>query len=356
MFSTKLTSSRANTRRGLRTPLLIVLSAATLFIASCSSDLAEPTPPDVGSSAEIPDTAETPDPADTSPETADASPETTPADQAAQATPADDLSTDESATGDPQTTDESNTTDATPDVAIERLNGAYTVEIVSTRPHDANAYTQGLEFDGDRLLETTGLYGESDRRWIDPVTGDVLEIVDLPDELFGEGVTVVDGEIRQLTWKAGVVLSAAPDTLIETGRDNYAGEGWGLCFDGTQLAMSDGSSTLTLRDPATFDATSTVTVVDAAGQPVTRLNELECVGDQVLANVYGLDTIVVINPTSGAVDATIDAASLRPSNAPADDFNYVLNGIAFDEATGHYFLTGKWWDVMYEVRLVPQAN
>lgn len=248
------------------------------------------------------------------------------------------------------TTSESPTTSETP--TTERLVGRYGVEIVSTRPHDPTAYTQGLELDGDRLLETTGRFGESDRRWVDPGTGEILEEIALPDELFGEGATIIDSHVLQVTWRAGVVITA-DDDLVETSRGTYSGEGWGVCFNGSEVLMSNGSNVLAARDPKTFELLSQVQVIDASGQPVSELNELECVGDQVLANVYGLDTIVVIDPTSGSVDATIDASSLRPANAPADDFDYVLNGIAHDQSTGNYYLTGKWWDVMYEVRFTP---
>ena len=232
------------------------------------------------------------------------------------------------------------------------LSGTYLVEVIETVPHDPTAYTQGLELDGDRLLETTGLYGQSQRRWIDPSSGDVVASVELPDEFFGEGATVVNGDVLQLTWQAETLLVTDADTLVETGRGSYDGEGWGLCFDGQHVIMSNGSATLTVRDPASFEVVRSVVVVDGNGDPVDRLNELECVGDQVLANVYGLDSIAVIDPTTGSVAATIDASVLRPANAPADDFDYVLNGIAHKADTDTYYLTGKWWDVLYEVRLV----
>lgn len=257
--------------------------------------------------------------------------------------------------GAPTTTESGSTTvedDDAPTTEPARLAGTYEVEIITTVPHDPTAYTQGLELDGDRLLETTGLYGRSERRWVDPDTGAVLSAVELPEEFFGEGATIVNDEVLHLTWQSETLLIADGESLGETGRGSYDGEGWGLCHDGAHVIMSNGSSTLTVRDPSSFEVVRSVSVTDANGVPIDRLNELECVGDQVLANIYGLDTIAVIDPTTGGLDATIDAAALRPADAPADDLDYVLNGIAHVAETDTYYLTGKWWDVLYEVRLI----
>lgn len=234
-----------------------------------------------------------------------------------------------------------------------RLTGSYGVEVISTRPHDPNAFTQGLELHDGLLLESTGIYGESDRRWVDPQTGEVLELVVLDDELFGEGITQVGDTVYQLTWRAGRLLIADADELTELTFETYGGEGWGLCSMGDQFIMSNGSSELAVRNVSDFELIRTVEVIDANGNPINALNELECVGDQVLANIWRLDVIVAIDPTTGAVDAVIDAASIRPANAPIDDSNFALNGIAYDAETGNYLLTGKRWDTLYEVSFTP---
>lgn len=234
-----------------------------------------------------------------------------------------------------------------------RLAGQYEVDIVSERPHDATAYTQGLELHDGQLLESTGLYGESERRWVDPTTGEVLERSQLDDEHFGEGITMVDDTVYQLTWKAERVLIADGDNLAELGFDTYWGPGWGLCAMGNEFVMSDGSSQLTIRSVADFEVIRSVNVTDADGNLVEALNELECVGDQVLANIWGLDVIAVIDPELGTIDAVIDATTLRPANAPKDDLDFAMNGIAYDPETGNYLLTGKLWDTLYEVSLVP---
>ncbi len=318
----------------------VVAIAFVLFVASCGDD-GEPTLTPVSTAVTQDDTV-TNSGADTDSDTDTGT--NSGADQTEEPAPADPT---------PDGTDEAIEDDVPPEALLEPLTGNYSVEIITTLPHDSTAYTQGLELDGARLLETTGLYGLSQRRWIDTSTGEVTASVDLPEELFGEGATIVDGTILQLTWQAEILLVADGDSLVETGRGAYSGEGWGLCFDGALVVMSNGSSTLTFRDPDTFDVVRSVTVTDANGVPVEQLNELECVGDQVLANVWGLDSIAVIDPVSGALAAVIDASSLRPANAPADDLDYALNGIAHVAESDTYYLTGKWWDVLYEVRLVP---
>lgn len=231
------------------------------------------------------------------------------------------------------------------------LSGVLTVTIVDTHPHDSTAFTQGLELiDQGRMLETTGLYGESDRRLVDIESGEVLEILEIDTDLFGEGATVVGDELLQLTWKAGVLIRSDLATLDEVSRDTYEGEGWGLCFDGESLAMSNGTSALTFRNPETFDAIRTVEVT-LGGEPVERLNELECVNGQVFANVWLSDVIVVIDPATGEVVATLDGSVLRPPELSLDESSFALNGIAHDPDTGHYYLTGKLWPVLYEVQL-----
>jgi glutaminyl-peptide cyclotransferase len=220
-------------------------------------------------------------------------------------------------------------------------------EIVATYPHDPAAFTQGLEMAGDgTLLEGTGLEGSSDVRRVDLATGEVLLDVDLPADVFGEGITVLGDRLFQLSWTEGIAFVRDSGTLEETARFAYLGEGWGLTNDGVSLIMSDGSSTLTFRDPDTFDAVRAVDVTDA-GQPVTRLNELEYVDGLVYANVWQTDLVAVIDAASGRVVRWLDLAGLltRDQENGAD----VLNGIAHRPDTGTLLVTGKLWPALFEI-------
>lgn len=220
------------------------------------------------------------------------------------------------------------------------------LEVLGTLPHDPGAFTQGLELVDGVLYEGTGLEGQSSLRRVDPDTGEVEQHVDLPDDLFGEGITVVGDRIWQLTWRDGVAIERDRSTLDEVRRVTYEGEGWGLCRDGDRLVMSDGTDELAFRDPGSFAETGTV-AVRRDGQPVARLNELECVGGQVWANVWQTDEVVRIDPADGRVTATVDLSSLRPADVPESD---VLNGIAAVPGTDEFLVTGKNWPTIFRVR------
>ncbi|MFV0257623.1 MAG: glutaminyl-peptide cyclotransferase [Acidimicrobiales bacterium] len=239
-----------------------------------------------------------------------------------------------------------------------RLAGAYEPRVVAEYPHDPEAFTQGLEWYDGALLESTGLRGKSSVRRVDIATGEPLGRIDLDDRLFAEGLTVVDERVIQLTWQDQTLvvtplsaLAADPDGTPDYRADAYQGEGWGLCAttgaDGApELIMSDGSATLTRRDPTTMAERSRVEVT-LDGTAVSDLNELECVGDQVLANVWTTDTILAIDADTGMVAATIDASALVPPGLTGT--NDVLNGIAAGP-DGTFYLTGKRWPVLYQVR------
>lgn len=227
------------------------------------------------------------------------------------------------------------------------------VAVVATRPHDPAAYTQGLLWHDGKLYESTGLYGRSTLRRVDPLTGEVEASVELSPHLFGEGLARVGERLLQLTWREGVALVWDLEGLREISRFTYEGEGWGLCHDGRSLVMSDGSSRLTLRDPASFAVLGRLDVT-FRGRPVGRLNELECVEGWIYANVYATDSIVRIEPGSGRVTAVIDAAGLlAPEAAVAAE---VLNGIAFDPERELFLLTGKRWPNLFEVRFVAAPD
>lgn len=227
------------------------------------------------------------------------------------------------------------------------------VEIVETHPHDSQAYTQGLLWHDGSLFESTGQYGRSSLRRVDRDSGEVVESRSLSTEQFGEGLARVQDRLIQLTWQQGEALIWSLDSLEEVGRLGYDGEGWGLCFDGRHLVMSDGSSVLAFRDPETFDLVRRVEVVMGEGA-VGRLNELECVDGWIYANVYTTDWIVRIDPESGRVDALIDASGLLPAteNQGVD----VLNGIAYDPEKEVFYLTGKLWPRLFAVRFVEVSG
>jgi glutaminyl-peptide cyclotransferase len=233
-----------------------------------------------------------------------------------------------------------------------------TVEVIERYPHDTAAFTQGLELHQGLLYEGTGLEGESDIRTVDPETGDVQQTVDLPPDVFGEGITLVDDKIWQITWQEQIAYLRDRDTLAELDQVSYTGEGWGICHDrgNDRLIMSNGTSDLTFRDPATFEPTGTVTVT-RDGQPVVNINELECVGDRVWANIWLTDEIVRINPQTGTVEAVVDASGLlTPEEQVGAD---VLNGIAAapsistNAGNATYMITGKLWPWLFLVRFVP---
>lgn len=225
-----------------------------------------------------------------------------------------------------------------------------TVQIVATHPHDPGAYTQGLEMVDGLLLESTGLRGESTIRLVEPRTGEIRRSAALDPHHFGEGATVVDDEIWQLTWQSETLLVHGLDDLVERRRVPYRGDGWGLCATPERLIMSDGSSQLTLRDRNTFAPLGTVTVT-ADGVPVDKLNELECVDGMVWANVFQTTRLLAIDPTDGRVVAEADLRPLVPPGLEGDGSS-VANGIAHDSTTGRFWLTGKLWPLMYEVELL----
>ena len=229
----------------------------------------------------------------------------------------------------------------------------YRVEVVAAHPHDERAFTQGLEVVGGNLVESTGGYGESTLRLVEPDTGEVVRAVPLRPDEFGEGATVVDDEVWQLTWLAGQVIVYGFDDFAERRRFTYPGEGWGLCAGSEGLVMSDGSSRLQIRDRETFELLDTIEVV-RDGQPVEGLNELECLDDGVVwANLYRTTDLVAITVDDGQVVGSVDVAELVPAGFAGHREN-VANGIAHDPDTGRFWLTGKRWPVVYEVELVPE--
>ena len=226
-------------------------------------------------------------------------------------------------------------------------------EVVRALPHDPDAFTQGLIFADGRFYESSGRYGRSDLREVDPDSGRVVRSRPLDPRFFAEGLALVDERLIQLSYREGVAFVYDRGTFEELERFRYPGEGWGLCYDGRVLWMSDGSSTLQRRDATTFELLGRLDV-RREGRPVPRLNELACVGEHVVANVWLTSELVRIATATGRVDAVIDASGLVPDDPRVRaDPDAVLNGVAHDPASGRWWLTGKLWPVLYEVRLVP---
>jgi glutamine cyclotransferase len=222
--------------------------------------------------------------------------------------------------------------------------------VVAEYPHDPGAFTQGLVFIDGELYEGTGLHGASTLRRVHLASGNVLAAVALPRRFFGEGIAVLGDRIYQLTWQNGVAIVYDRETFEPVDTFRYETEGWGLTTDGTRLIMSDGSDALVFRDPETFDVLGGVSVRDG-DMPVTRLNELEYVKGEVWANVWQTDLIARIDPASGAVLGWIDLSGLLSSEERPDSSDAVLNGIAYDEASGRLFVTGKLWPKLFEIEI-----
>lgn len=229
--------------------------------------------------------------------------------------------------------------------------------VLEAYPHDPEAFTQGLLLDDGKLYESTGLEGRSTLREVDPATGKVLRRHDLPADVFAEGLALVDDRLVQLSWQEQRAFVYDESTFKSGPEFAYAGEGWGLCYDGRRLVMSNGSDRLTFRDPTTFEALGDVGVT-LEGQPLRMLNELECVDGQVYANVWQTNEIVAIDPASGRVTASVDASNLwaqmadRDPALPID----VLNGIAYDPADRTFLVTGKLWPKLFRVRFDPATE
>lgn len=226
-------------------------------------------------------------------------------------------------------------------------------QVVHTYPHDSHAFTQGLIYVDGHLYESTGRNGSSSVRMVDLPTGQVVQKYDLPQEYFGEGLTDWGSTLVELTWQAhtGFVYDRFSFSLLRT--FHYAGEGWGLTHDKTQLIMSDGTSYLRFLDPKSFQETRRIRVSDETGHPVEKLNELEYVHGEIYANIWETDEIVRISPRTGKVLGAIDLSGIidkRELESP----DAVLNGIAYDSTGDRLFVTGKLWPKLFEIRVTGQ--
>ncbi|AOR27078.1 glutamine cyclotransferase [Formosa sp. Hel1_33_131] len=228
----------------------------------------------------------------------------------------------------------------------------YTYEIVNTYAHDITSYTQGLEFYKGDLYESTGQYGESKLRKLDYKNGSVVKNVDLSSSYFGEGLSVLNDKIYQLTWKEGrgLVYDVNSFEQIETFNYGQSKEGWGLCNDGQKFYKSDGSEYLWFLNPKTLAEEGSLQAYTNK-EKLTNLNELEWVDGKIYANRYQKDGIAIINPENGAIEAVIDFKALKTKVTKHQGLD-VLNGMAYNPKTKTLFVTGKRWDKLFEVKII----
>ena len=228
----------------------------------------------------------------------------------------------------------------------------YGYRILNTYPHDIGAFTQGLIFHDGYLFEGTGTRGQSSLSKINLEDSTVLMSKNLNSRYFGEGIEVVGDRIYQLTWQSHIVFVWNKNNFDPIDTYYNSTEGWGLAFNGTELILSDGSSSLYFLDPESFSRTKTITVT-LRGNPLANLNELEYINGEIWANIWQTDFIARINPETGIVVSLIDLTGLS-NETELGSGEAVLNGIAWDERSGRLFVTGKHWSNLFQIELVQK--
>ncbi|WNH10450.1 glutaminyl-peptide cyclotransferase [Thalassobellus suaedae] len=249
---------------------------------------------------------------------------------------------------------EKQTTNTTVTILNNQPPKIYTYKIINEYPHDITSYTQGIEFLNDNLYESTGQYKESKLRHVDYKTGEVLKNIDLADEYFGEGLTILHDKIYQLTWKEGTGFVYDVNSFDKLNSFKYGNskEGWGLCNNDTTIYKSDGTEKIWLLNPDTLVEESYIQVYTNKGK-IIGINEMEWINGTIYANRYQKDGVAIINPKNGAVIGVIDFSPLKKlvtQHAGLD----VLNGIAYNPTTKTVFVTGKRWDKLFEVEIIEK--
>jgi glutamine cyclotransferase len=226
-------------------------------------------------------------------------------------------------------------------------------EIINEYPHDINAYTQGLEFYKGELYESTGQYKKSSLRKVNYKTGEVLQKIDLDPNYFGEGLTILNDHIYQLTWRGKVGFVYNPDDFTKTKTFNYkkSKEGWGFCNDGKVLYKSDGTEKIWTLNPSTLEEEDYIQIYNNSSK-IKSVNELEWIDGKIYANIYQHNGIAIINPKNGEVEAVVNCNSLHKQVTQHAKLD-VLNGIAYNPDTNTIFVTGKNWDKLFEIKLIP---
>lgn len=243
-----------------------------------------------------------------------------------------------------------NTTIVETKFPAEQNYTTYSYKVIQEYPHDSGAFTQGLIYENGHLYEGTGIEGQSGLRKVTIETGEVVQKKDLDDQYFGEGITLYEDLIYQLTWQSNIGFVYEKDTFEKVSTFSYETEGWGITHDGQFLIMSDGTSTIHFLDPETMDVVRTITVLEKNTE-VENLNELEYINGRIYANIWLTDYIVKINPITGVVTGRIDLRGILDDAERNEDTN-VLNGIAYDSENDRLFVTGKFWPKLFEIELM----
>ena len=222
--------------------------------------------------------------------------------------------------------------------------------IVKTYNHDVNAFTEGFEFFRDTLIESTGLNGKSYFAKIDYKTGNAYKKITIDQQYFGEGITVINNKIFQLTWQneTGFIYDANTLKKLKTFTFDKKVEGWGMTNDGKNIYQSDGTEKIWTMNPETQKLTDFINVYTNDSK-IKSVNELEWINGKIYSNIWEKDAIAVINPKTGAVEAVLNLSALRAkvTNKEAG----VLNGIAYNKKTNTIFVTGKNWNKMFEIKV-----
>lgn len=249
-------------------------------------------------------------------------------------------------------------TNATPKPAALPV---YSYDVVKAYPHDSKAFTQGLVFRDGFLYESTGQEGESTLRKVEISTGKVLQKFDLANEIFAEGLTIMNDKLYQISWRDKIAWEYDIADFKMLREMSYSGEGWGLTTDGTNLIMSDGTHVIRIVNPKDFSTTRTIVVKDENGRPLMKLNELEYVKGEIWSNIWHSEElgkpnhIARIDPATGHVTGWIDLAGISPDDQDGEnESENTLNGIAYDADNDRIFVTGKKWKRLYEIKLKPK--
>lgn len=234
----------------------------------------------------------------------------------------------------------------------------YTYEIINSYPHDTGAYTQGLEFHDGILYESTGKKGASTVRKVNFETGEVLQQIDMEDSVFGEGITIMNGKLYQLTWQSGMgyVYNISNLEKIKNFTYGKSREGWGLSNDGEKIFKSDGTEKIWFLNPETLEEQGHIETVTNKSI-FSKANELEYVDGKIYANVYQKESMMIIDATSGAIEGVINFGGLKSkvNKGPQwDEGNSVLNGVAYHPERETFFVTGKNWDKLFEVKILKK--
>ena len=239
-------------------------------------------------------------------------------------------------------------------LSADTIPTTWIVRVNKTYPHNSSAFSQGLIYHDGHLFESTGHYGQSTVSKIHLKSGKNIKQIELDDTVFGEGLTIWQDQIIQLTWKAGQVYRYSLADLVLEQTQRISGEGWGITHDHQHLITSDGTAQLSFRDPTSLTVQSTIDVT-YLGRPLKNLNELEWVNNCLLANIWQSQYIAIIDPASGQTTALIDLSRII-AHEQKTGTSEVANGIAWLADNQRLLITGKYWQRIYEIELIERST